>query len=178
MQIRLLKVFSLAVVAILASCSNADESDGVSRRLEKTPARDSKMLRANRYLNMRDQLVIKGYIERQQLKMKSSGLGYYYMKSAKGNGAPIKSGSVVLYSYKVKLIDGTPLDSSSKDLAQITIDKSEAISGLHDGLKNAVEGDSLQFIFPPYLAYGLLGDGDKIPARATLVYSIKVKSVK
>lgn len=178
MQIKLLRVFSLIVAVMLSSCSNSDEPDGTVRRMDRPAVGENKMLRANRYLNMRDQLVIKGYVDRHQLNMKSSGLGYYFMKVAKGNGIPAKSGSIVLYSYKVKLIDGTPLDSSGKDLAQIIIDKSEAIAGLHEGLKNAAEGDSLLFIFPPYLAYGLLGDGNKIPARATLVYSIKVKSIK
>ena len=119
------------------------------------------MLRANRYLNKKDMLVVEGYIERHGLKMKLSDFGFFYRCVEKGGGKPIKSGSVVLYSYKVRLIDGTLLDSTGAELAQVMVDKSDGIAGLHEGLKYFHEGDSAQLIFTPHFAFGLVGDGEK-----------------
>jgi FKBP-type peptidyl-prolyl cis-trans isomerase len=31
---------------------------------------------------------------------------------------------------------------------------------------------------PPHLAYGLIGDNKKIPARATIIYDVEILDVK
>ena len=36
------------------------------------------------------------------------------------------------------------------------------------------EGDAARFILPPYLAFGLLGDENKIPPRSTIVYNVEM----
>lgn len=177
MQTKLLKASSIVMLMLLAACSNSPQEGYVSHNTSHAVNED-KMLRANRYLNKKDMLVIEGYIERHGLKMSLSDFGFYYQCIKKGGSKPIEKGSTVLYEYKVQLIDGTPLDSTGTELAQIVIDKSDGIAGLHEGLKLFHEGDSALFIIPPIAAYGLVGDGDKIPARATLVYSIRIKSVQ
>lgn len=174
---KLLRAFSIAGLALLVSCSGNSE-DGVVYHTSARSVSENKLLRANRYLNLKDMLVVKGYIGRHGLKMNFSDLGYYYSSSQGGNGRKIEKGSVVLYDYRVKLIDGTLLDSSNNGLGQIVIDKSDGITGLHEGLKHFREGDTATFIFLPHLAYGLIGDGEKIPARSTLVYEIAIKSVR
>ena len=37
-----------------------------------------------------------------------------------------------------------------------------------------LKGDEAEIVIPSRLAYGLTGDGDKIPCMATLVYKLKV----
>lgn len=178
MQIRSLKVFSLFCTALLYSCTG-NQDEGIVNHQQAYSTDNDKMLRANRYLNMRDQVVVEGYIERHGLKMKQSDFGFYYRCVEKGHSSRrIGTGDQVLYSYRMQLIDGTPIDSSGTELAQITIDKSDGIAGLHEGLKYFQEGDSIQLILTPNLAYGLVGDGEKVPSRATLVYSIRIKSVQ
>lgn len=178
MLIKLLRASSFIGLLFLAGCSGNRE-EGVVNHHSYANLEDDKLLRANRYLIQKDMEVIKGYIGRHEMKVTFSDLGYYYgiLENAR-KGKPIKKGDVVLYSYKVKLIDGTPLDSSGHELAQIVIDKSAGITGLHDGFKHFAAGDSLTLILPPHVAFGLLGDGDKIPGRATLVYNIRIKSVQ
>ena len=177
MLTKLLKASSILGMMLLAACSN-NPQEGYVKHQTNYSVEENKMLRANRYLNTKDMLVVEGYIERHGLKMNLSDFGFYYRCVEKGGSKEIKSGSVVLYSYKVRLIDGTLLDSSGTDLAQVVIDKSDGIAGLHEGLKYFHEGDSTQFIFTPHSAYGLVGDGEKIPSRATLVYDIRIKSVQ
>lgn len=177
MRTKFLRVFSFSGMLLLAACSNNTQEGSVNRISHAKPD-DDNMIRANRYLNSRDMLVVKGYIERHGLKMSLSDFGFYYRCVEKGGAKKIEKGSVVLYTYKVRLIDGTLLDSSNTELSQIVVDKSDGIAGLHEGLKYFHEGDSAQFIFIPHFAYGLVGDGDKIPSRATLVYEVRIKSVQ
>jgi len=39
------------------------------------------------------------------------------------------------------------------------------------------EGSDFLFIVPPYLAFGLTGDGGKIPGRAILLHRIRIKDI-
>jgi FKBP-type peptidyl-prolyl cis-trans isomerase len=39
-------------------------------------------------------------------------------------------------------------------------------------------GDRAKFIVPSHLAFGLLGDQNKIPQHATLVYDIELVKIK
>lgn len=177
MLIRLIKASSVAVMLLLAGCGGEPQEGHVISHNVQAKNED-KLLRANRYLIRKDMEMIKGYISRHDLSMVFADLGYYYSVVERGSGGGITKGKVVLFSYRINLIDGTPIDSSGTELSQVVVDKSQAITGIHDGLKKLHEGDSAIFIFPPHVAYGLLGDGVKIPRRSTLVYSIKVKSVK
>ena len=47
-------------------------------------------------------------------------------------------------------------------------------SGLEEGILLLKLGDKARFIIPSYLAHGLSGDQDKIPPKATLIYTIKI----
>jgi FKBP-type peptidyl-prolyl cis-trans isomerase FkpA len=46
--------------------------------------------------------------------------------------------------------------------------------GLNEGLRILKPGAEAIFILPPFLAYGLLGDGKMIPSRSVIVYNIKI----
>jgi FKBP-type peptidyl-prolyl cis-trans isomerase len=46
--------------------------------------------------------------------------------------------------------------------------------GLNQGLRMLKRGGEALFILPPFLAYGLKGDGNKIPSRSVLIYEIKI----
>ena len=51
-------------------------------------------------------------------------------------------------------------------------------SGLEEGILLMKTGGKAKFILPPHLAYGLPGDGKKIPARAILVYDVELLSIQ
>jgi FKBP-type peptidyl-prolyl cis-trans isomerase len=56
--------------------------------------------------------------------------------------------------------------------------KTGEIAGLQQGLLNRRGGDKLRFIFPPHMAYGLLGDRDKIPPRALLIFNVEILAIE
>ena len=59
-----------------------------------------------------------------------------------------------------------------------TVGKGEVISGLEEGILLLHIGDKAKFIIPSHLAYGLLGDDNEIPTKATLIYDIEVVQKK
>ena len=83
-----------------------------------------------------------------------------------------------MLDYRLELLDGTHLYSSTTDgLKRFIVDQSEAELGLHEAVKLLHPGDSARLVLPPHLAFGLMGDGNRIPKRATLVYHLKIVSV-
>ncbi|MZQ80461.1 MAG: peptidylprolyl isomerase, partial [Bacteroidales bacterium] len=59
----------------------------------------------------------------------------------------------------------------------IRVGYTDAGSGVTEGLQMMQEGSDYLFIVPPYLAFGLTGDGAKIPGRAILIYRIRVRDI-
>jgi FKBP-type peptidyl-prolyl cis-trans isomerase len=77
--------------------------------------------------------------------------------------------------YECSLLDGTDC-YSSKELGPkaVVLGRSEMEAGLNQGLRMLKPGGEAIFILPPFLAYGLPGDGKKIPSRAVIVYHITI----
>jgi FKBP-type peptidyl-prolyl cis-trans isomerase len=57
------------------------------------------------------------------------------------------------------------------------VGQGEVEPGLDEGIRLLHSGDKARFILPPHLAYGLIGDENKIPARSVIVYDLTVLSV-
>ena len=49
---------------------------------------------------------------------------------------------------------------------------------MHEGIQYLHEGDESVFILTSHLAHGLTGDGNMIPPKASVVYHIKLISLK
>jgi FKBP-type peptidyl-prolyl cis-trans isomerase FkpA len=107
------------------------------------------------------------------MQMTRSGL--WYMITDSGSGNILKADDRILIEYNCGLLDGTEVYSSDdKGPREIVIGRTSTEAGLDEGLRMLRGGSKAVFIIPSYLAHGLLGDGDGIPPRAVLVYSLKV----
>jgi FKBP-type peptidyl-prolyl cis-trans isomerase len=58
------------------------------------------------------------------------------------------------------------------------IGKGGVEAGLEDGILLMHEGGRAKFIIPSHLAFGLTGNGNKIPPKSTLIYDIKLLKIK
>jgi FKBP-type peptidyl-prolyl cis-trans isomerase len=81
--------------------------------------------------------------------------------------------------YNVKLLTGDMI-YSSKELGSKTfeIGHGGVESGLEEALLYLKLGDKAKLIIPSHLAFGLLGDQNKVPPRSTLVYDIEIVNLK
>lgn len=160
----------LPVLFLVGSCRNYTE-----KPLQRQGRSREEMADVNRYLIGKDRERIVNYIERKGLDMKESPTGLWYMVTVEGSGELFRDGDRVRFGYDCSLLDGTQCYSSAQSgPREIIIAGSQAEQGLTEGLKYLRPGASATFIIPPYLAFGLIGDGKKIPSRAILVYNVTI----
>lgn len=143
---------------------------------EKNPSpaeQQEALVRINKYLVKKDADAIRGYIRRHGWKMTETQTGLWYEITEHGTGRAAETGKKATLEYELSLLDGTPCYSSdSLGNKTFIIGKGGVEPGLEQGVLLLHEGDRARFIMPPHLAHGLIGDENKIPARATIVYEV------
>jgi FKBP-type peptidyl-prolyl cis-trans isomerase FkpA len=154
------------------------------RNTEKKPADKNNtnnqelLLRVNKYLLKKDDDAIKGFIKRHGWAMKQSQTGLWYEILEKGNGKKAINGKMASFSYKLWLLDGRLIYSSdSLGNKSFRIGKGGVEPGLEEGILLLQEGGKARFIMLPHLAYGLMGDENKIPARSIIVYELNLLKI-
>jgi FKBP-type peptidyl-prolyl cis-trans isomerase len=112
-------------------------------------------------------------------KMSTSPTGLRYWIYKDGDGNQAQKMSVVRFNFKVELINGfVCYDSTVDGYQEIQLGRSTAPGGLEEGLAMMREGDRAKLILPSHLAFGLLGDQNKIPTRAILIYDVEILQVR
>jgi len=160
----------LLLFIFLGSCNTNSEKNINSRKPGKNEIAD-----INMYLIQKDKERIQNYIERKNLKMKESETGLWYLIKKEGTGSFFKDNDNVRLDYECFLLDGTKCYSSkTMGPKEVILGKSELEAGLYEGLRLLKPGGEAVFILPPFLAYGLVGDGKAIPSRAVVVYEITI----
>ena len=165
------KVFYLAVYITVFIFSLACRSGNENKNIAYKPTKND-LVDMNNFLVQKDRERIQSFFERKGLSLTETSTGLWYNIIKEGTGALFKDNDIVRYEYDCSLLDGTNCYSSQK--TEIQIGKSELPAGLYEGLKLLKSEGEAIFILPPNLSYGLIGDGKKIPPRATLVYTIRV----
>jgi FKBP-type peptidyl-prolyl cis-trans isomerase len=169
------KIFIIIIIIFsFISCRN----DQDTRKVTVKPGK-KEMADLNRYLVQKDREIIENYIERKNLKMTESPTGLWYSIINEGKGEYLKDNDRITMNYECELLDGTVCYSSA-DLGpkQIILGKTDLEPGINEGLRLLKPGAEAIFILPPFLAYGLVGDGKKIPSRTTIVYSVSLITEK
>lgn len=129
----------------------------------------------NRGLLQKEAELINDYIKCHDLNMVQTGTGLRYQIHDQGDGVLIKEGDVVTLEYEIRLLDGDLIYSSKNEgVKTFLVGRGGVESGLEEAILNLCEKSVATLIIPAHLAHGLIGDGDKIPSRATLVYKLKV----
>lgn len=137
------------------------------------------LVKVNKQLLVAEDEQIEAFIKRYNWKMEETGTGLRYNIYKHGNGRKAKKGNIAKINYSVKLLNGK-LCYSSKNTGpkEFIIGKGNIESGLEQGILLLKLGDKAKFILPSHLAFGLIGDQNKIPAKAALVYDIELVELK
>lgn len=164
------KIFLILLLLFSVSCRN---EKGGPAAVQKPEGKD--MADLNHYLIQKDREVIGNYIERKGLKMTESPAGLWYMIINEGEGDYLTDNERIIMHYECSLLDGTLCyDSSETGPKEVVLGRTDIEAGLNEGLRMLKRGGEALFILPPFLAYGLVGDGKKIPSRSIIVYKIKI----
>ncbi len=165
----ILILFVLGSAFVVSGCRSNKGSD------TKISLSQDQLVNINRELVIKERERIESYIKRKGLDMKMTDAGIWYSISKNGEGDIIKGGDRVRLKYTCSLLDGTKCYSSEQDGDLIVvIGKSDIPSGLDEALRFLKKGAEAIIILPSNLAFGLIGDGDMIPARSALIYEIMV----
>lgn len=122
---------------------------------------------------------IDAYIDRRGWNMQVSGSGLRLMITESSSGEQAEQGKTAVVDYRITLLNGRECYSSEEDGAETFVIGKDAVeSGLHEGIQYMKKGESAILIMPPHLAHGLLGDREKIPANASLVFELKLLDLK
>ena len=133
------------------------------------------MAELNKYMVQKDRERIQNYIERKGLDMTESESGLWYLIKTEGRGDNLSDNDRIMMEYECSLIDGTFCYSSQESgPKELILGHSEMEAGLDQGLRMLKRDGEAIFIIPPFLAYGIVGDGDKIPPRAIFIYNVSV----
>jgi FKBP-type peptidyl-prolyl cis-trans isomerase FkpA len=158
------------VIFLLVSCRNNSEKSTTNIKPGKNEMAD-----INRYFVQKDRERIQNYIERKRLNLKESPTGFWYQIIKEGNGEKFADNCKLRMEYECSLLDGTLCYTSKKlGTKELVLGKSEMESGMNEALRMLKPGAEAVFIFPSYLAYGILGDRKMIPSRAIIVYNVNI----
>lgn len=162
----------LSMHMLWCSCARKHEHTDTQKEIRST---ERAMVDVNRLMVKKDLEKIKSYASRNKLALEETMTGLCYIINKKGKGELARNGQLAALRYRVSLLDGTPCYSSdSLGIKQFRIGQGGVESGLEEGILLLHEGDNATFIMPPHLAHGLPGDGNRIPARAIIVYDVEL----
>jgi len=140
---------------------------------------EESLIEANKKAVKTEEQQINDFVKRVKWKMLDTGTGLRYNIYETGNGKPAELGKIAELEYNVSLISGDIVYSSKTTGNKVfTIGKGGVESGLEEGILLLHEGDHAKFIIPSHLAFGLMGDQNKIPPKTTLVYDVKLIKIK
>ncbi len=164
-----------ALFFLTVSCNEETEK----KEKINTKAVKETLVKVNKKLVETEDDRIDNYVRRHNWKMNETGTGLRYLIYKHGNGEKAKKDKIAVLNFKVGLLTGDILYSSdTKGYKEFKIGQGGVESGLEEGILLLSVGDRAKFIIPSHLAFGLVGDGDKIPAKATLVYDVELIELK
>ncbi|HCM59386.1 MAG TPA: hypothetical protein DIS74_03245 [Bacteroidales bacterium] len=162
-------ILLILIMSMAAGCQNKPDT-----RSTAAPRTEDELIQINRSMLTQDREQITGYLKKTNRQFTETNTGLWYSILENGTGPVVKTGDNVSYDFECTLLSGEPCYSGTQT---IRVGYTDAGSGVTEGLHLMQEGSDYLFIVPPYLAFGLTGDGGKIPGRAILLYRIRIKDI-
>lgn len=160
------------LMLILVACGES-RTPPPARVGHRTDPPDNRMVDENKRMADREESDIRDWLVRQGVPMISTGTGLRYKLVRDVPGDTARPGQVAVLNYAVYLLNGdTCYVSGPGTPGSFRIEHADVESGLQEGVQHLSVGDSAVLVIPSALAFGLLGDRDKIPMRSTVVYHI------
>lgn len=171
-------IIILGFVFALFACNNETEHIKGKKKLNKKMIKES-LVKTNQYLLKSEKQSINDFIDRYNFQMSETGSGLFYEIYKKGNGSKAQKGKIAELKFSIRLLNGQMVYRSDEEgIKEFEIGKGGVESGLEEGILLLRIGDHARFIIPSHLAFGLLGDLEKIPEKAALVYDIELINLK
>lgn len=170
-----MRTFLLFLLVSACSCNGTTES---GRHVHGTAGINDSVVQYNQWIVREESQEIDDYAERHHWNMEKTETGLRYMIYKRGIGIIASPGNTVMIRYTINLLNGDLVFKPDSVLQiSFTPGKRKVVSGLEEGVMLMRQGDRAKLIVPSHLAFGLLGDLEKIPARAVVVYDVELCTV-
>lgn len=160
------------IYMVIAAC-------GVSctqKPVQTEPSKEE-LMDYNKLALKKESVMIDRYVEAQQWPVVTSGSGLRYYIYQPGAGDSVRTEDRITVKMTITLLNGDTCYSHLKYGPEaFTVDYDHHESGLHEAVKKMTVGSKAKVILPSHLAFGVAGDHDKIPMRATVVYDLEIVS--
>lgn len=162
-------LYLIALLVVVGCSTNEQEPPPIKGKELKDG-----LVKANKVLHENEEEDIEHYIKRAGWDMTTTPTGLRYQIYESGSGPVGQEGQMAKIRYEVKLLTGKVCYSSVESGDEhIEIGKSE-VSGLNEAMLKLRKGDRAKIILPSHLAYGLVGDENCIPRKATVIYDVQI----
>jgi FKBP-type peptidyl-prolyl cis-trans isomerase len=158
----------LIVLFLAAGCG--DRTPIVEVEADNSTRFKENMINANRVVIQSEATQIEGYVQRRGMETKALPCGALYHEYTHGTGTAINPDDTVVVSYRLEALDGTPFYTHQTDT--LTVGRRQVTVALDDLLTVLPCGSQAWLIAPSNTAYGVVGDGDRVPSRTVIVYNI------
>ncbi|HAH58176.1 MAG TPA: peptidylprolyl isomerase [Bacteroidales bacterium] len=120
------------------------------------------------------------YIKKNNITVKPTASGLYYIETKAGSGEQVVSGKTVKVHYTGTLLNGQKFDSSVDrgEPIEFVLGQGQVIQGWDEGIAMMKEGGKARLIIPSNIAYGPQGRMPTIPPNSTLVFDVELIDVK
>ena len=168
----------IIIIFFFSSCNSGKNKKEVNQVVDEKELSLS-LEELNRRMIQYESDLINEYVEKNSLNVIKTGTGLRYQILNEGEGELIKNGDIVSLEYELSLLSGELLYSSDNDGNKVfLVSRGGVESGLEEAILKLRKNSEAILILPSHLAHGLIGDGNRIPPKAILVYSIKVIDIK
>lgn len=167
-------ISSVFIIIFLFSCSGDDNKPSHKEIAEY----QRKLVSIHRNLVKNDADSIRRFIKDSSMRLIETKTGLWYNILDTTDGIAVNGGDHVTINYTLSLLNGTVCYSSdSLGSKTFTVGRGGVEAGLEEGILRMKEGERAVFILPPHLAYGVVGDGNRIPRLAILKYNVELLRV-
>lgn len=158
-------IFSLTLIG-------CNQTPVVEIKSSKDKELKERLINANKYIASSEQTQINGYISRRGWQCEPLPCGAYLYKLKEGNGIKITYDEQVRVHYSLKTLTDKLLYDNRTDT--LVVGRHQATAALDEALLQLRHGSEAYLICPSESGYGVAGDGDRIPSRMVLIYSLRV----
>ncbi len=172
-------ILILVTISITSACRESEPRRPINKQKQiflKESAKRNKS-KINIEQNLFEQVIKKD----STLKFNSSPLGFWYAFKKKGQipaKRPMK-GDRVTFKYRIEDLNQNLLyEEDQLGVVSFHLDEEDLIPALREGVKYMTERDVVVFLFPSYLCFGYLGDGEKIGINQPLRFTIEMLKIE
>lgn len=129
-----------------------------------------------------EQTVLRHFIEEQEIEIKPTNSGMFFIPIKKSSGKTVKKGDIVTVNYEGKFLNGEFFDSTVKRNQPFEFvygTEWQVIEGMEEAIGMMREGEKALIILPSDLAWGPDGSSTGIvPPFTSVIYELELIQVR